>query len=116
GAGSQGWDYATRKSVRRESRLTGLQIEELNGDEIVVHQSGGRSQKRALLPELTNELREHIGKRTHGRIFELSVSRVEQLAREYAKESGLVDWTEIHRHMFHVFYVWTDDVAIDFSH
>ena len=48
GADSRRWDYATRKSVRRESSLKGLQIEELNGDEIVVHQSGGRSQKRAL--------------------------------------------------------------------
>ncbi|OLB44943.1 hypothetical protein AUH73_06820 [archaeon 13_1_40CM_4_53_4] len=107
------WDYATRKSVRRESSLKGLQVEELNGDEIVVHQSGGRSQKRALLPELTNELREHIGKRTRGRIFELSVSRVEQLAREYAKESGLADWKEIHPHMFHDFYERHEGVLPD---
>ncbi len=97
-------DYANRKWVRGEPSLKGLRVEELSGDEVVVHQRGGRSQKRGLLPELTSELREHIGKRTRGRIFELSVTRVEQLAREYAKEAGLADWKEIHPHMFHDFF------------
>src|SRR6267143_331317 len=86
------WDKENRKWVIGEPSLQGLQIQDLDEQGIVVRRKMGRPTEKILLkPDLIHELREHVGKRTRGRIFELSVSRIEQLIQKYSKKAEVFD-------------------------
>lgn len=91
--------------IRAEPNVPGLLIQDLRDNGIWVKRKGWN---RAIHPrpdrfvplnkEHVGELREYIGKRTEGRIFQLSISRVEQLDRYYAQKAGIVDWRMVHPH------------------
>ncbi len=51
-------------------------------------------------PDLLHEIRDFIGERKRGRIFNLSASRIEQVARQYAKKSGLNMFDMVRPQMF----------------
>ncbi len=92
GTPARRWDKATRKWFAMEPSLSGLQIEDLDKEGILVRRKMGRPmEKIRLKAELVRELGERIGKRTKGKIFEISESRVGQLTHEYSKKAGVVD-------------------------
>jgi len=92
GTPARQWDRQNKKWFPREPSLEGLQIQDLTEDGILVRRKMGRpTQTVPLNLELLRELREFIGKRTKGKIFEISESRVEQLAREHAQRAGIIE-------------------------
>jgi len=92
GTPARRWDEATRKWFAMEPSLSGLQIEDLDKEGILVRRKMGRpTEKIPLKGELVRELGKFIGNRTKGKIFELSQSRVEQLARRFSKRAGVLD-------------------------
>jgi hypothetical protein len=92
------------KWIPMEPTFKGLQIEDLSDDGITVRQKDGTAEKRLLKPELVRELRECIGERDKGKIFNITEDRVNQVTKEYAKEARLSDWKKIRPHMFQDFY------------
>jgi hypothetical protein len=85
-------DEQNKKWLPREPLVKGLQIQDLTKDGILVRRKMGRpTETIALKSDFVQELSAFIGKRTKGRIFELSESRVAQLTRRYAKEAGILD-------------------------
>jgi len=93
-----------KKWVPMEPTHSGLKIQDLGEDGILVRRKDGIPEKRPLKPELVRELREWIRERDQGKIFEMSESRVLQLTKEYAREARLSDWKKIRPHMFQDFY------------
>src|SRR6266571_8838776 len=93
-----------KKWVPMEPTHHGLKIQDLGEDGILVSRKSGIPEKRPLKPKLVHELRELIGDRDQGKIFEMSESRVLQLAKEYAREARLPDWKRIRPHMLQDFY------------
>jgi hypothetical protein len=92
GTPARRWDEATRKWFAMEPSLSGLQIEDLDKEGILVRRKMGRpTEKIRLKAELVRELTKLIRNRTKGKIFELSQSRVEQLARTYSKKAGVLE-------------------------
>ena len=86
------WDEQNKKWLPKEPVVKGLQIQDLSTGGILVRRKMGRTTETiALEPEFLRELSAFVGKRTKGRIFELSESRVLQLARRYAKVAGILD-------------------------
>ena len=85
------WDKQAEKWVAAEPNLKGLQIQDLSEDGVLVRRkTGGPTELIPLKREQILEIRKLIGKRTKGRIIELSVSRVEQIARQYAAKAGVL--------------------------
>jgi hypothetical protein len=92
GTPNRRWDKQNKKWLPREPVVKGLQIQDLSKDGILVRRKMGRpTETIAIMPEFFHDLSSFVGKRTRGRIFELSESRVLQLARRYAKEAGILD-------------------------
>jgi len=92
GTPNRRWDKQNRKWLPREPVVKGLQIQDLTKDGILVRRKMGRpTETISLKPEIFQQFNDLIGKRTKGRIFELSESRVLQLTRRYAKEVGILD-------------------------
>src|SRR6266487_5373651 len=96
--------------VPADPNLPGLQIEDLHEDGVWVQGKGWKKKTKAAPPKLipfgkdfVKELRDFIGTRKQGRIFEISESRVEQLTRFYAKRAGIIDWKLVHLHRFRHF-------------
>jgi hypothetical protein len=85
GTASRRWEKETEKWVAAEPNLKGLQIQDLSEDGVLVRRKmRGPTELIPLKHEHIREVRKLIGKRRKGKIFELSVSRVEQLLRQYA--------------------------------
>jgi len=93
-----------KKWIPMEPNHPGMRIEDLSEDGIFLRRKGEEGEKRPLSPELVRELRECIGKRTEGKIFNITGDRVNQITKEYAKEARLSDWKKIRPHMFDDFY------------
>jgi hypothetical protein len=86
------WDEQGKKWLPKEPVVKGLLIQDLSTSGILVRRKMGRpTETIALKPEFLQELNAFVGKRTKGRIFELSESRVLQLARRYAKAADILD-------------------------
>ncbi len=101
GTPNRRWDKQNKRWLPREPVVKGLQVQDLSKDGIFVRRKMGRpSETIAIKPEFFQELSEFVGKRTKGRIFELSESRVLQLTRQYAKEAAILDWKLPPRHSF----------------
>ncbi len=93
GTPNRRWDKQNKRWLPREPVVKGLQVQDLSKDGIFVRRKMGRpTETIAVKPEFFQELSELVGKRTKGRIFELSESRVLQLTRQYAKEASILDW------------------------
>ncbi len=110
GSAARRWVKETRKWEAAEPNLPGLQIQDLHDDGVWVQGKGWKKEKNPAPPAfvplskaLILELREYIGKRKQGRIFEISESRVEQMTRFYAKRAGVIDWKLVHPHRFRHF-------------
>jgi len=110
GSAPRRWIKETKKWERCEPNLPGLQIQDLRDDGIWVQGKGWKKEKNpappAMVPlskSLILELRDFVGKRKEGRIFEISESRVEQMTRFYAKRAGVIDWKLVHPHRFRHF-------------
>jgi len=93
GTPNRQWDKQNKKWFPREPVVKGLQVQDISKDGILVRRKMGRpTETIPLKPQFRQGLSDLVGKRTKGRIFELSESRVLQLARRYAKEAGILDW------------------------
>ncbi len=110
GSAPRRWIKETRKWEPCEPNLKGLQIQDLHEDGVWVEGKGWRKKKNPAAPkliplplELIRELKDFIGTRKQGRIFEISESRVEQMCRLYAKRAGVIDWKLVHPHRFRHF-------------
>jgi len=106
------WDKKNRAWIPCEPNCKGLMIEDLRENGIWVHAKGasaGRTNEKFFdLPmDLISDIRGFIGKRQKGKIFDVSISRVEQLAKQYAKIVGVVEWRLVKPHSFRHF-VTTD--------
>src|SRR5439155_18560347 len=106
--------------VASDPNLPGIQIEDLHDDGIWVQGKGWKKKTKAAPPKMIpfgkdfiKELRDFIGSRKKGRIFEVSESRVEQMTRFYAKRAGVIDWKLVHPHRFRHFT--TSQVARKFG-
>ena len=110
GSAARRWIKAEKRWEPAEPNLRGLQIEDLHDDGIWVERKGWKKKKNPAPPKLVplspthvQELRDYIGTRKQGRIFEISESRVEQMTRFYAKRAGVIDWKLVHPHRFRHF-------------
>lgn len=94
GSPGRHWDSHNKRWVRGKPNQPGLQVQDITEDGIKVRQRETVELHRFKYPDLLHELRDFIGERKRGRIFSLSASRVEQVARHYAKKSELSmhDW------------------------
>ncbi len=91
GTAPRRWEKQTEQWIAAEPNLKGLQIQDLSKDGVLVRRKmGGPTELIPLKPEHIAELRKLIGRRTQGRIFEMSVSRAEQIARKYAEKAGVL--------------------------
>src|SRR6266566_2826128 len=102
--GSPSRRMVDKKWVPMEPTFVGLKIEDLNDNGVLVRRKDAVPEKRSLQAELVRELREHIGRRDKGKIFDMSQSRVWQVTKIYAKDAGLSDWKKIRPHMLQDFY------------
>ena len=96
--------------VSCEPTLPGLLIEDIREDGVIVKGKGWKKEQTNIAPklvplskELLQQLLQFVGTRKQGRIFEISESRVEQMARFYAKRAGVNDWKLVHPHRFRHF-------------
>ncbi len=104
GTASRRWDKQTEKWVAAEPNLKGLQIQDLSEDGVLVRRKmGGPTELIPLKQEHIREVRKLIGKRRKEKIFELSVSRVEQLLRQYATKAGVLGG-KVRPQMFRDYY------------
>ena len=110
GSAARRWIKSDRTWTPAEPNLPGLQIQDLRDDGIWVQGKGWKKDKNPAPPVLVPlskslilELRNYVGTRKSGRIFEISESRVEQMTRFYAKKAGLIDWKLVHPHRFRHF-------------
>ena len=94
----------SKKWIPKEPTHEGLQIQDLAEDGIVARRNDGAVEKRSLTPEVVRDIRDCIGDRIEGKIFEISEDRVRQLVKEYAKDAGLSDPKKIRPHMLQDFY------------
>jgi len=92
GTPNRRWDGQNKKWLPQEPLVKGLQVQDLRPDGLVVRRKMGRpTETITLRPELSQKLHAFVGRRTNGRIFELSESRVVQLIRRYAEAAGIPD-------------------------
>jgi site-specific recombinase XerC len=110
GSAARKWLKEQKKWTPAEPTLPGLRIHDLRTDGVWVQGKGWKKERNAAPPKLVplplqllNELKEFIGTRKDGRIFEVSESRVEQITRLYAKRAGVKDWKLVHPHRFRHF-------------
>ena len=110
GSAARRWIKAEKRWEPAEPNLRGLQVEDLRDEGLWVERKGWKKKKNPAPPKLIplspvhiQELRNYIGTRKSGRIFEVSESRVEQMTRIYAKRAGVIDWKLVHPHRFRHF-------------
>src|SRR5439155_878956 len=110
GSEARHWNKQTRKWVKGERTVPGLRIEDLEDNGIWVQGKGWRREKNAAPPEFINlsaplvkDLREYIGKRKSGRIFEIDPSMANHLCHLYARRAGHPDWMLLHPHRLRYF-------------
>jgi integrase len=89
--------------VHQGPGVSGLLIEDLKDDGIWVHGKGGTNKLQPLDPSTVARLRAFIGKRTRGKLFDLTTGRCRQLIKTYAKVAGLSDSTLVHPHRLRSF-------------
>jgi hypothetical protein len=102
--GSPSRRMENKKWIPMEPNRPGMQIEDLSDDGILLRRKGEEGERRPLNPELVRELRECMGERVRGKIFDITGDRVNQVTKEYAKEARLSDSKKIRPHMFQDFY------------
>src|SRR5512145_901639 len=82
----------------RVSEFVNIKVEDVFFDEqmiLIAKAKGGKSRYVPILPELAQELRTHLGKRTVGYLFETnraarySARRIQQIIKETADQSGI---------------------------
>src|SRR6266568_2778058 len=89
GSDPRGWDKQSKTWFAKEPDIPGLMIEDLRENGIQVH---GKKNMKKLVPmpdEILAEIHKFIEGRDKGKIFDITVSRVEQVVRPYAKEARL---------------------------
>ena len=89
GSPGRHWDSHNKRWLRGKPNQPGLQIQDITEDGIKVRQKEVTELHRFKYPELLHEIQDFITERKRGKIFSISASRVEQVARYYAKKSGL---------------------------
>ena len=96
--------------IKAEPTVPGLLIEDIRENGIWVQGKGWKRAKSPTPPvlqplpgDLLEELKAFVGDRKKGKIFNLTIDRVWQLARNYAKKAGLTDWKLVHPHRFRHF-------------
>jgi len=110
GSAARRWLKETKRWEPAEPNLPGLQIQDLREDGVWVQGKGWKKEKNPAPPSfvpLSNDhvktLKDFVGARKQGRIFELSEGRVWQLTRFYAQKAGVNDWKLVHPHRFRHF-------------
>ena len=105
GTAARRWDQQTKKWIPAEPNLTGLQVQDLSKDGVLVRRKmGGPTELIPLKPEHIAGIRKLIGKRKKGgKIIPLSPSRVEQLVRHYSMRAGILDG-KVRPQMFRDYY------------
>jgi integrase/recombinase XerD len=90
----------------RVSEFVNIKVNELFFDEqmiLISKAKGGKSRYVPILPELAQELRTHLGARTHGHLFETihsipySPRRIQQIIKETAEEAKIT--TRVYPHL-----------------
>jgi len=75
----------------------------LKDDGIWVRGKGGTNKLQALEPSTVVRLRQFIGTRKKGKIFDLTTGRCRQLIKRYSKVAGIADPTLVHPHRLRAF-------------
>jgi len=104
GSDPRGWNKETKTWFAKEPDIPGLMIEDLKEDGIQVHGKKGLEKFVPMPDEILVEIHKFIESRDKGKIFDISVSRVEQVVRPYAKEARLSDWKEVTPNAFQDFF------------
>ena len=90
----------------RVAEFVSLKVEDFFFDEqmiLINHGKGGKSRYVPILPELSHELRTHLGGRATGYIFEsnrqtkFSTRRIQQIVKETADRAGIIK--KVHPHL-----------------
>jgi len=95
GSDPRGWNKETKTWFAKEPDIPGLMIENLRESGIQVYGKKDTEKLVSIPDEILAALHRFIEGREKGKIFDISVSRVEQVVRPYAKEAGISDWRQV---------------------
>ena len=89
----------------RNYYLKGLQVEDLRDEGIWVDGKKGNRSLQPLPKQLIQELRDYIGKRDKGPIFQYHHRTLERWCLRAAELAKIEDWKLVHSHRFRHFFI-----------
>jgi len=100
--GSASRQWMDKKWHPQDPTSEGLQIQDLRKNGVKIRFKGKPSVFKPIKPEVVRAIRDYVGDRTSGKIFDVSISGVEYMTRQYARMAN-PDWIITPR-MFYDFY------------